>query len=180
MQFSLWLRLSLWHSRQQETIKEMLLCGIFQSQTQSSSKILQWSSFEGGEASRWKRKLYPRKVYCYNSIVATLKIFLQHPGFTSRCELWRERDRISIPGLLSNVIHGTVWRDFKGPDSSRFMSHPWNLALMMNVDWFQPFKHSSYSVGVIYLAWNYLVVRDSNEKTLLWLELSLVLVSLQV
>ena len=50
------------------------------------------------------------------------------------------------------MIHGTVWQDFKGPDGSRFMSHQQNLALMMNVDWFQPFKHSPYSVGVIYLA----------------------------
>ena len=32
------------------------------------------------------------------------------------------------------------------------MSHHRNIALMMNVDWFQPFKHSPYSVGVIYLA----------------------------
>ncbi len=31
------------------------------------------------------------------------------------------------------------------------LSQPWNLALMMNVDWFQPFKHVQYSVGVIYL-----------------------------
>ena len=69
-------------------------------------------------------------------------------------ELWRERERTSIRGLLTDVIHGTVWRDFKGPDGSRFMSHQQNLALMMNVDWFQPFKHSHspYSVGVIYLA----------------------------
>ena len=50
------------------------------------------------------------------------------------------------------VIHGSVWRNFKGPDGSRFTSYRRNLALMMNVDWFQPFKHSPYSVGVIYLA----------------------------
>ena len=99
-----------------------------------------------------KTKLYPKKVYCYSSIIGTLKLFLQRAGFTSRCELWRGRERTSIPGLLSDVIHGTVWRDFKGPDGSRFMSHPHNLAFMMNVDWFQPFKHSPYSVGVIYLA----------------------------
>ena len=53
---------------------------------------------------------------------------------------------------MSDVIHGSVWRNFKGPDGSRFTSHRRNLALMMNVDWFQPFKHSPYSVGVIYLA----------------------------
>ena len=47
---------------------------------------------------------------------------------------------ISMPSLLSDVIHGTVLRGFKGPDGSRFMSHQRNLASMMNVDWFQPFK----------------------------------------
>ena len=93
-----------------------------------------------------------KKVYCYNSIIETLKLFLQRHGFTSRCELWRARERTSIANLLSDVIHGTVWRDFKGPDGSSFMSHQRNIALMMNVDWFQPFKHSPYSVGVIYLA----------------------------
>ena len=99
-----------------------------------------------------KTKLYPIKVYCYNSIIETLRIFLQRLVFASRCELWRERETSSIQGLLSDVIHGTVWRDFKGRDGTRFMSHERNLGLMMNVDWFQPFKHSPYSVGVIYLA----------------------------
>ena len=99
-----------------------------------------------------KTKLYPRKVYCYSSIIETLTMFLHRPHFSSRCELWRERERTSIRGLMSDVIHGTVWRDFKGADGTRFMGQERNLALMMNVDWFQPFKHSPYSVGVIYLA----------------------------
>ena len=99
-----------------------------------------------------KVKLYPIKVYCYNSIIATLKIFLQRPNFASKCELWRERERTSVLGLMSDVIHGRVWRNFRGADGTRFMSHERNLALMMNLDWFQPFKHSPYSVGVIYLA----------------------------
>ena len=97
-------------------------------------------------------KLYPRKVYCYNSIIETLKKFLQRQNFSSSCELWRDRERTSIQGLMSDVIHGSVRRNFKGPDGSRFTSHQRSLALMMNVDWFQPFKHSPYSVGVIYLA----------------------------
>ena len=32
-----------------------------------------------------------------------------------------------------------------------FLSCPNNLALMLNCDWFQPFDHSCYSVGVLYL-----------------------------
>ena len=99
-----------------------------------------------------KTKLYPRKVCCYNSIIETLKIFLKHPNFTSRCELWRGRERTSIQGLMSDIIHGSVWRNFKGADGTHFLSHERNLALMMNVDWFQPLRHFPYSVGVIYLA----------------------------
>ena len=38
----------------------------------------------------------------------------------------------------------------KGADGTRFMSYERNLALMMNVGWFQSFK--PYSIGVIYLA----------------------------
>ena len=48
-----------------------------------------------------KTKLYPKKVYCYSSIIETLKIFLQRPGFVSRCELWRARERTSISQNLS-------------------------------------------------------------------------------
>ena len=32
-----------------------------------------------------------------------------------------------------------------------FLSAPRNFAFMLNVDWFQPFKHSLYSVGALYL-----------------------------
>lgn len=32
-----------------------------------------------------------------------------------------------------------------------FLSHPYNLGLMLNCDWFQPFDLSTYSVGVLYL-----------------------------
>lgn len=41
-----------------------------------------------------KLKLYPKKVYCYNSIIETLKLFLQRLG------LWRARERTSIPNLF--------------------------------------------------------------------------------
>ena len=29
---------------------------------------------------------------------------------------------------------------------------PHNLGFMLNVDWLQPYKHSQYSVGVLYLS----------------------------
>lgn len=33
-------------------------------------------------------KLYPFKVYCYQSVVDTLRCFIQRPNFTMKCELW--------------------------------------------------------------------------------------------
>ena len=33
-----------------------------------------------------------------------------------------------------------------------FLSDQFNLAFMINIDWFQPFKHIQHSVGVIYLS----------------------------
>ena len=34
---------------------------------------------------------------------------------------------------------------------SDFLVSPYCYALMLNVDWFQPFERYTYSVGVIYL-----------------------------
>ena len=54
--------------------------------------------------------------------------------------------------MMSDIIHGRVWMNFRDAYGTRCISHERNLALMMNLDWFQPFKHSAYSVVVIYLA----------------------------
>ena len=33
-----------------------------------------------------------------------------------------------------------------------FLSGDWGFGLMINVDWFQPYKHTTFSVGAIYLS----------------------------
>ena len=37
-------------------------------------------------------------------------------------------------------------------DDVPFLSAPFNFALQLNVDWFQPFKHTQHSEGAIYLS----------------------------
>ena len=37
-------------------------------------------------------------------------------------------------------------------EGAPFLSLPYNFALCINIDWFQPFKHSTYSAGAIYIA----------------------------
>ena len=49
------------------------------------------------------------------------------------------------------MYDGDLWKSFKWKDGSDFFSLERRYGLMLNVDWFQPFKRrSDYSVGVIY------------------------------
>ncbi len=45
-----------------------------------------------------------------------------------------------------------MWRDFQEIDGLPFLALPYNFCLTLNVDWFQPFKRTTHSTGVMYLA----------------------------
>ena len=89
-------------------------------------------------------------MYCYQSVIDSLKILVQRSGFVEKCELWRERK--VYQNVLSDIYDGSVWKSFLNPGGVPFLSMPFNFALSLNVDWFQPFKHSTYSAGAIYIA----------------------------
>ena len=96
-----------------------------------------------------EKQYYPRKVYCYASVVESLKSILERDGILQSCEHWRGRS--VIDGIMGDVYDGRVWQEFVDYNGSLFFSSPNNLGLMLNIDWFNPFKHSPYSVGAIYL-----------------------------
>ena len=55
-----------------------------------------------------------------------------------------------LKSLCCDVYDGEVWKNFKWKDG-HFFNLERRYGLMLNVDWFQPFKQrSDYSVGVIY------------------------------
>ena len=54
--------------------------------------------------------------------------------------------------MLANVYDGKIWKDFLEYDSRPFLAEPYTYGLILNLDWFQPYKHLTYSVGVIYLS----------------------------
>lgn len=97
------------------------------------------------------KRLYPHRIYCYKSIVESLRMLVKRPDFTAHCELWRNREVRSVSQVMCDVFDGRIWRDFHTVNGVPFLSAPRNYGLMLNVDWFQPFKHTIYSVGVIYL-----------------------------
>ena len=95
------------------------------------------------------KKLYPIKTYCYCSLRNSLSEILGRKGFLEKCELWRTRE--VTPGLLSDIYDGAIWHDFMNYKGRPYLSEPHHLALMLNCDWFQPYKQTQYSIGVIYL-----------------------------
>ena len=52
---------------------------------------------------------------------------------------------------MEDIFDGDLWKDFQGYEGTPFLSEHLAFGLMINLDWFQPFKHSKYSIGAIYL-----------------------------
>jgi len=97
------------------------------------------------------RKLfYPLKPYCYIDIQTSLQRMLLKTDFIENCDKWRART--VTEGTLADVYDGKVWKEFLHYSGKPFLAEPFSFAFLINIDWFQPYKHLSYSVGAIYLA----------------------------
>ncbi len=97
-----------------------------------------------------KKTFYPRKTYCYKPIGETLKELVSRKNFWETCEKWRGRKK--VPGTYRDVYDGRVWKTFQNYNEKPFLSQPGCFGLILNLDWWQPFKYSSYSVGCLYAA----------------------------
>lgn len=102
------------------------------------------------KSSNGRLSLYPHLIYCYKSVIESLQDMVSRPGFIEKCELWRERN--TLQDVYTDVYDGKIWRDFMSIDGVQFLSAPYNYALHLNVDWFQPFRHTQHSEGAIYLS----------------------------
>ena len=96
-----------------------------------------------------KTLLYPLKTYCYLPVQRSLQLLVTRKLFMENCELWRKRE--SFDGIYSDIYDGRIWKEFADPNGLNFFTEENNYGLMLNLDWFCPYKHvKSYSVGVIY------------------------------
>ena len=96
------------------------------------------------------RKLYPFCVYPIYSLIENLKSILSRPSVLEMCEEWRKLFVVD-PSKLNDSFDGKVWIDFQCPGGQSFLANKGSIGLMLNIDWFQPFKHRQYSVGVTYM-----------------------------
>ena len=81
---------------------------------------------------------------------ASLKNLFMRQSFSKSFES-RLNAKPIVPHAMADVIHGKMWSDFQGYNDKPLLSDPYALGLMINFDFFQPYKHVPYSVGVIYL-----------------------------
>lgn len=89
--------------------------------------------------------LYPHKIYCYTSLISSLKKLFLRTSFYDQCNHWKGKSYGST-GLLKDVYDGAIWKEFQSIFLSSFA-----VGVMLSIDWFQPHSHTIYSVGVIYL-----------------------------
>ena len=73
--------------------------------------------------------------------------YIGRPKFLDLCNQWSHNS--SQPNFILDITDGKVWSLITSSLSPN--RSPTNiLGILINIDWFQPFKHVSYSVGVIY------------------------------
>ena len=92
---------------------------------------------------------YPFLTFCYKSVTESLQDMLTRQHFLKHCEAWRSR-KVN-EGEYGDVYDGKVWKEFAKYDGQPFLSLPFNYALQLNIDWFQPYEHTQHSEGVMYL-----------------------------
>lgn len=93
-----------------------------------------------------KRKFKPYKQFEFYPPSATLKRFLSSNEFIT---LLCKRTANSQPDIIHDFSDGNIWK--KCADAN-FFNTQYNLALMLNIDWFQPHKCSKYKVAAIMLS----------------------------
>ena len=100
-----------------------------------------------------KSKLVSIKAFPYQPLHVSLGRLVCKKDFIESCEMWRQR-QLAVPNeYYGDIYDGKVWHEFNQQmqNGVTFLSNPHSYLLTLNVDWFQPFLHTTYSMGAIYL-----------------------------
>jgi len=92
-----------------------------------------------------KSYLYPYKVYSCRSIQKSLEQMLCRPGFI---DLLEKPKNLNMSGM-TDMYDGRI--SFLDSNGANYFDNKRNLGVLSNVDWFNPFKRTEYSMGVLYL-----------------------------
>jgi hypothetical protein len=96
----------------------------------------------------YKRR--PKMLFPLPSLKMQITTLYQRPEFEKQLKKWTNRH---VNGLITDIYDGEIWKTFPDDQSSPFFTPETadsHLGIMLNLDWFQPFDSTVYSVGVIY------------------------------
>ena len=99
-----------------------------------------------------RSKWAPFKTFTFILPSAWLKKMFQNKQFLGFLDSHLERH--AQGGVLEDVWDGRIWNEFMSDptDHTRpFLNNKNNLGLLINVDWFKPFKRSEYKVAALML-----------------------------
>ncbi|EPB81382.1 hypothetical protein HMPREF1544_11912, partial [Mucor circinelloides 1006PhL] len=103
-------------------------------------KTFNLKSNDATTPSALTNKYIPIKRFYHNSLIHTLKTFMRRKLFADMLEetFARNASGFGKPwNYTADIQHG---------------SSPFNLLLLLNLDWFSPFELSSYSIGGVWLS----------------------------
>jgi hypothetical protein len=98
----------------------------------------------------------PEMIYPFSTIRQQLAMLYLQPRFEKSLRHWVNRSHSD--DIITDIYDGQIWKTFKetsdenSPNFFRFEVADSNIGLMLNVDWFQPYKGTIHSTGVIYAA----------------------------
>ena len=78
-------------------------------------------------------------------------------------------ERVEKTFCLTYSYDGKLWKEFMKVNDSDFLSQPNSYGVMLNVDFFQPYKHIQYSLCGVYLTVLNLP-RDMRHKQSWWID----------
>ena len=100
---------------------------------------------------RSQQRVVAKMEFPHADVPSQMKRLINRRDFVQQCQHWKKRNpSIEKPehtDILSDIYEGNLWREWV----PWFQESRLNLAWMLNIDWLQPYKHSMYSLGVIYL-----------------------------
>ncbi len=89
-------------------------------------------------------RLVPHKVYPYRPLKQSITKLMNKKQFIS---LFLNVGNVGRTKEINSIKYdGNVWKTFE-----YILANPNSYLLSLNVDWFQPFKHTTYSTGALYL-----------------------------
>ncbi len=88
-----------------------------------------------------KLKQVQRKLFIHRSFVESLKEMVSRDHYL-QIELWRHQQNVDSNEMLDIFYESKIWSEYQNINGRPFLSHPHNLCLALNIDWFNPYDQT--------------------------------------